>query len=360
MTAIDSATALKRLACHGLPGVMDDSIAVDSLDQLLIRADTQRVLAHVYRAVRSGAVQNASSDWVDRLRDRLFSATETTLAAHAAAMLAGQRLQDAGIRTIVLKGCATGPLDYAHAADRFSSDVDLLVAHEDRDAALACFPSAPIDVVRRRRWHERYGHASTIVGPTGVELDVHVRVNHGYVGLAVPTAELFDNTERFDIGGHPLESADTPNRLLLAAVHADGPHCSLHALRDVPQLVLSSAADWREAVERSERWRVDSFFASGVTTAWSAFALEPHPIVDWAKHHRSRGRQRVLNLIPGGGVRRQVLAGPLALSPVEWPRYVAPLLMPSREYVSASGKTWRDRAAIVRGEVRRDDRRSDV
>lgn len=353
MTVLESSTALSRLAGYGLPGIADDPIGVDSLDQLLIRADTQRVLAHVYRAVRAGAVLNASSDWVERVRDRLFSATETTLAAHAAAMVAGRRLRDANVRAIVLKGCATGPLDYEHAADRFSSDVDLLVADVDRDAALTCFSAAPIDVVRRRRWHARYGHASTVVGPTGVELDVHVRVNHGYVGLAVPTTELFEDTDSFEIGDQQLESADITTRLILAAVHADGPHRSLHALRDVPQLVLGSTADWRRAVERAARWRVDSFFASGVTTAWSAFALEPHPIVEWARHHRSTGRQRVLQLIPGDGVRRQVLAGPLALSPFEWPGYVAPLLIPSREYVRSTGKTWRDRAAIVRSEIGR-------
>jgi hypothetical protein len=60
-----------------------------------------------------------------------------------------------------------------------------------------------------------------------------------------------------------------------------------------------------------------------------------------------------LRLIPGDGARRQVLAGPLALPPHDWPGYVAPLLFPSREYVRRSEKGFTRRVAIVRGELRR-------
>lgn len=351
---IDAHVALRRLAAHGLRADDTTPIEVAALDQLLILADTQRVLSPVYRAARAGMVDNADAAWMAALRERALTAAESTLAVHAAAMTTVERLDSAGVPAVVMKGCSTGPIDQAHAADRFVSDVDVLVPIDRRAAAIGALGDATVDVSRRQGWHDRYGHATTVAGPIDVNIDVHVRIDHGYVGLAAPPEAFFEGRETYDIGGQPMFAPDLANRLIIAAVHSAGRRPSLHARRDVPQLVLCSNADWKVAVERAERWQVDSFFASGVLAAWSSFELASHPIVEWAQSQQPVGRQRVLALIPGDGRRRQVLAGPLALPARRWPGYVGPLLFPSREYVHSTGKGWRQRLRIVRSEFRRD------
>lgn len=345
--------ATATVATHGLPGADDGTIDVDSFDQLLILADMQRVTTLLDAAIRAGRFPDAPTDWVAAVRERAVRAAETTLLTHASAADAGRRLAAAAIPAVVLKGCATGPLDYPDAGHRFSSDVDVLVEQSSLTSAIDLLGERSEEIVRNRRWHDRYGHAVTVVDEHGVNIDLHVRINHGYVGLAVPTAELVADVERYEIGGATLHALDPVGRFLVAAVHADGPRRSLHALRDVPQLVLTSGVDWRSAVELAEAWRIDALLAYGVRHAWDALGLATHPVADWARSHRARGRQRVIAGLRDRGVRRQVVAGPLALSVREWPGYVFPLLFPSAEYVRQSGKGWRQRVAILGSELGR-------
>lgn len=348
MRRLTSEQALCRVAAFGLTGVESEPFEVDSPDHLLLRAETQRVGVRLDRAVSAGLVVGDDA-WRARCRDRAVAAAETTLAAHAAAIAVGRLMEQAGIEFVVIKGCATGPLDYPDAATRFSSDVDIVVAPGDLAAAIDRIGER-VDIPRRAAWHARFGHAVTLAGPTGVEVDVHVRVNHGYVGLAVPVSEFLRTATSYSIGGQALRTVDRTSRLLLAAVHAGGVHPSLHSERDVPQIALNAEANWEEAIERATRWRVDGFFALGVTEAWSRFGLAPHPLARWAQRHRPRGKQRfAAHLV---GARGQVIAGPLALPIRMWPSYVGPLLRPDRTYVEHSGKTRIERARIIREELR--------
>lgn len=346
MPQLTSLEAVQRIAMLGLSGNDPDPFEVDSLDQLLIRADTQRVAVQLDRAVSAGIIANADDSWRATCRDRAIAAASTTLAAHGAAW----HLAEAGIDAVVLKGCATGPIDYADPITRFSSDVDILVTPEELVPTITKLGQRS-DIPRSRRWDERFGHAVTVTGPTGVEIDVHVRANHGYVGLSIPTNDLFSHTETFEIGGQTLTSLDAVSRLVIAAMHADGVHHSLHALRDVAQLVLVTGADWEEAAERCRRWQVDTFFARGVVAAWTAAGLVPHPIVEWARNHQPDGRQRLATRFRGP--RSQVLVGPLALPMRHWPSYLVPLVAPRRSYVEHGGKSWAERRRIVRSELSR-------
>ena len=227
------------------------------------------------------------------LRDRTMSAAETTLAAHAAAMHVVQRLDEIGVDdAVVLKGCATAHLDYERAADRFSSDVDLMVPGDRIADVVAAFERArPCSPPGAARWNRRYGHATTLKGFNGVDLDVHVRVAQAYVGLSIPPDELRIDTAPFSIGGTPMRGLDGPNRLIHAAVHSRSVNIGLHSKRDVPQLVLVSGVDWEEAIRRAERWQIGHFFALGVLAAWRSFDLPDHPLTDWAEQHQPTGRR---------------------------------------------------------------------
>ena len=152
------------------------------------------------------------------------------MAAHAVAHHTIERLGQAGWTDVrVLKGCATGHLDYARPTDRYSSDVDLLVSTVDPALLAQVFPAEAIPAPRRRRWQKRYGKATTIVGEHGVELDLHVTIGDGYFGLVIPPDELRQHAEAFDIAGTRMLALDGPGRLLHAAMHIGYGHYNLNS-----------------------------------------------------------------------------------------------------------------------------------
>ena len=351
---LDARAALRRVAAHGLPGCRGESITVDSLDQLLVIAENQRVLPQLYHAAHAGKVSSVTPAWIDRLRDRTMAAAETTLAAHAAAMQVVRRLHDIGVDDLViLKGCATAHLDYERAADRFSSDVDVLIPGDTVDDVIAEFDVLGEVATRGRRWNRRFGHSTTLRGLNGVELDIHVRIAEAYVGLSIPPDDLRIETVPFSIGHVDMHALDGPNRLLHAAVHTRSVNIGLHSQRDVPQLVLGSGVDWEEAISRADRWQVGHFFALGVLASWQSFDLPRHPLTDWAEQHLPTSRREKLAArVAADRLRGNVLVGPLALPVREWPSYVWPVLFPSRAYVADNEKGWRARLQIFRSEFR--------
>ena len=289
-----AASTLRRLASDGLSGHLPSRTETASLDHLLGAADVDRVLPYVYQAAREGRIQDSTGEWLEEVRVRTMAAAAFTLAAHSAAMQLIQRLDEIGVGdALILKGCATAHLDYERPADRFSSDVDVLVPGTAIGDVIDGFRQLERAPERSLNWSRRFGHAVTLKGLTGVE-------------------------------------------------------------RDVPQLVLVSEVDWEEAIRRAERWQIDYFFSLGVINAWSAFELPTHPLVEWAEgYHRPAGRrQRLAAQLAGSRLRGNVIAAPLALPIREWPAYVGPLLFPSKAYVQANNKGWRTRLRIFTGEVR--------
>ncbi len=346
---MNTAVALARLAAFGLPGAPDAVVVPESPDELLAAAESARVLPWVAAAHAAGRLAGVDDDWQRRLRDRHLSAVHTTMAAHAAAAAASNRLARAGFDdVIVLKGVATGHLDHDRPIDRFSADVDLLVRSGDIERLLTEFPDVVVPEPRRRGWEARYGKAITVVGETGVELDVHTSLAQGYFGLAIPPDELFGPAVEFSIAGTRLRALDAPNRLLHAAIHvATSEHIGLHSARDIPQLVLLRDVDWREAVDRARDWGIDALIAGGVLRAWSSLALEPHPITAWAGGVRPTGRQRLALSQTGGAHSRHYLTGPLALPVHRWPGYLSPIIWPSRAYLDEHGKTRTQRLRLL-------------
>lgn len=351
MDVLTSREALRRLASAGLPGGPTQPFCAESPDRLLQIVESQRVAVRLDSAVSSGLIVSDDESWIERCRALALAQTEATLGAYAAATDAVRSLHDAGINCVVIKGCSTGPLDYEPAHSRYSSDVDVLVAPSDGDLSVATLGGVTVDVVRSARWHRRFGHARTMQDQHGAEIDLHVRLQHGFVGLALDTEQLMEHTESFLLGGQTIQSLDDPGRLLVAAVHASGVHRSLHATRDVPQLCHLGGVAWQETIDRASGFGIDAFVARGAIDAWSMFDVDPHPFHDWARNHHATGRQRLADRWTGD--RAAVLAAPLALPVRSWPAYLYPLAAPSREYTQHSGKGLRQRVRIVGGEFRR-------
>ncbi len=303
-------------------------------------------------ALTAGVVDGFEEPDSRRLKALQVKAAQTTLAAHAAATSVVARLNQVGVHDVVLlKGVATGHLDHERPTDRFSSDVDLLIRSEDRSRVLNCFPAHAEREPRRAYWQQRYAKSTTVVDESGVEIDVHTMLTQGYFGYGIPSDDLFASTVPFSIGATELRALDGPNRLVHAANHVGDSRTGLHSARDVPQLVLVSGVDWEEAIIRSQRWKIDALFATGVIDAWSRFPIDDHPLVEWARSVAPSGRQRVALRLVGDRPRGHLLTAPLALPVWEWPAYVFPLVFPSRAYLRANRKTFRDRTSSMMREL---------
>ncbi len=339
-----------RIAAGTLPGAANELVEITSSIDLLNRAEARRLLGPLRQAVADGTVVGATREWSALLEARQRAALGTTMAAHAAtAEIVGQ-LAERGINTLVLKGCATGHLDHVRAADRFSSDVDVLVHPNDLVATLDVLAPGDRPVWRSDRWQREYGKSVTIETPHAVHIDVHTALTDGYFGTSIPFDALTAQRESFEIAGRQVAALDAPSRLLHAALHiAMSSDYGLNSALDVPLLVLDHPTNWREMTARAERWRIETAVAAGVRRAWTDFGLDDHPVVAWAESITPGRRQRwawsLAQSRPGG----YHLTSPLALPMWRWPGYVGPILAPRRDYLDARGVSRRSHfTGIVR------------
>lgn len=352
---INATEALALIGTLDLPGVQPPlPVRVDSFAQLLELADAQRMLTWLAAAVSRDLVEAVSDDHRRLLAQQTLMATQTTLAAHAAATRVVPQLAAAGVVDVrVLKGCATAILEYSPHRHRYSSDVDLLIRPSDWDTALSVLPAAGIPIVRSNNFQRRYGKATTLRDESGVEIDLHTMLTHGYFGLVIPIDELMGNTESFEIGGIEMQALDRPSRLIHAANHvAASEYIGMHSARDVLQIALGDGESWRLAIDRSERWKVDGLFAAGVVKAWGMFEVGSHPLLDWASRHRASARQRTALWMMGDRAHGPQMTGPLALPPHRWPGYVGPFLFPSRTFLASRDEDRRSLGRRIARELR--------
>lgn len=337
-----------RIAATTLPdvGVGSDPIRITPSPDLLQRVELRQVLGPVRQAVATGTAVGASGEWSDLLDARYRASLGTTMSAHAAAVEIIGTLTQRGIDATLLKGCATGHLDHVRPADRFSSDVDILVRPDDLVATIDSLSPADRPVGRSERWQREYGKSMTIEPLGAVHIDVHTALTDGYFGMSIPFDELTAHRASFELAGRQVAALDAPGRLLHAALHlAMSSDYGLNSAYDVPLLVLSDPTTWGETADRATQWRIEAAVAAGIRLAWEDFGLDDHPALEWARTVTPGRRQRwawsLAQSRPGG----YHYTTPLALSVQRWPGYLAPIVLPSKEYLDARGETRRSHLA---------------
>jgi hypothetical protein len=175
------------------------------------------------------------------LLDCHLGGLRATVAAEATAVWAIGVLDSAAVSSWLLKGLASGHLDYPDPALRTSFDADVLVARRDLgralDALLAagCRRSAP---ALRGWWERRYARAIELISPDGTEIDLHAAVADGAFGITFDHDALRHHSEDIIVGGRRCRVLSPPGRLLATSaslVLTRGP--TLRLARDIAQMV---------------------------------------------------------------------------------------------------------------------------
>jgi hypothetical protein len=175
-------------------------------------------------------------------------ATGIGLAVEALAVEVATAFEQSGIASVLLKGPSVIRWLYPAATDRYSVDVDLLVAPADLQRAEASLAELDFKPIEPRR-HDK--HARSWVRPRAVPVDLHS--NLFGVGVDDETAwgALWALTEQLEVGGTSVSVLRSHGRALHLALHAaqETPD-KAQALRDLGRgLELLELGVWRQARE---------------------------------------------------------------------------------------------------------------
>lgn len=182
------------------------------------------------------------------------------------------RLRPRGIRPVVLKGPAVAQTAYRRSSWRPYSDLDLLVAPDERFELAAALRASGFDRHRpppRPGFDERFAKAVVHRRPDGLEFDVHRALADGPVPLRIPLPELLQHATTLPIGDRTARRLDDTRLFLHACIHAalGDPSPRALALRDVAQIAWSMDVRWDLADALAERWRLHAVVRHAIVRA---------------------------------------------------------------------------------------------
>lgn len=200
------------------------------------------------------------------MSDRLLVVRSLLLDRAAAAAI--RHLGAAGIPSILLKGPTIGVWLYHHGEVRPYTDIDLLVAPAQFDAAKNAL--AALGYVHRLDGADpaEFGPLEQeLVGPQGACIDLH----HGLLGTSRPAehcwASLVTHTVPFRLSvGYEVTALDIPARAMHLALHAaQGGPMDEQAANDLRRgLDQLTVEDWRQAAFLAEELGAAQSLAAGL------------------------------------------------------------------------------------------------
>jgi hypothetical protein len=234
------------------------------------------------------------------------------------------KLAEAGIRSLVLKGCAVAG-DLTPIEARSVGDVDLLVEAGDWGRAVEVLVALGARHVRLSpRWlASRLHHAASFVTAHGATIDLHTALADP-IRWRVDVAEMFARAQPFELAGHGAYRPCPEDLILHIAINQakDDYFIDRAAPRDL-EGVIALSPDWGQVVERAGRW--GCAVALYLTLEHGRRALDlavPEWVIDALRPPawRLRGLEAVLDLDRPRPYRylrhprrlRQLLVGPLA------------------------------------------------
>lgn len=266
-------------------------------------------------------------------RERLQHLAVSQMRLYAAAREVVSWLTEADIECRVLKGLATGPLDYPESILRQSGDVDLIVGLENFLAAEAVLVHAGCSHPEAARLPGLLMQGSTLIHPNGVELDLHYRIDRYFP--SPDSALLMSDPER---AGEGLPAFPPELRLVHAAHHAlasPPENRRLSSMADIVAILDNTGVDWDRTREIADRLGMTGTVAEALRMEAMIMGREAHPGLDWPRPRWLEARA----LLSNG--RRMPFRHFLALNSLPPGQsklsYVRRWLLPSREYLDARG-----------------------
>lgn len=210
------------------------AVAISDREWSVLRTSllTHRVASLLSTAVEAGLVTCSSSVAEQASSDAREAAALAMLLTHEGSATVSA-LTEHNLDVRVLKGLATGAVDYPPSAVRHTGDVDLLVKPQDFEAACGVLRSLSVAETKSTEPVDLLVE-STFKTASGLELDLHHRL---FRIAPAETPELFDDPTPLPNGlGHALS---LEGRLLHAAGHllvSPPGHRRLSSLVDVALL----------------------------------------------------------------------------------------------------------------------------
>ncbi len=287
--------SLHRIAAFGLPtatavgAVVFDESAVELLE-------AQRLVGFAVAALDAGELQ-ASGPSAIALRAAHRGALADAVRLEALLVETIEGLTSAGIDATVHKGAAVAHLDYPDPNWRTFGDVDIIVAGDRFDAAVAWFEARGC----RRRFDEprpgftaRFGKGVCLVTPYGLEIDLHRALVAGPYGVVADPATLLEGRATFELAGRTLHALRREERCLAAAFHAvlGSAEPRLVPVRDVAQMLVNGL-DTDRLVALAHAWRAEGVLARCLLVADALLPTADHlPLAAWAFGYEANRRER--------------------------------------------------------------------
>jgi hypothetical protein len=294
----------------------------------------------------AAAVADGAAEVTNDQRRQLDAETQDTAnRTQAVERLAAETvgtLAEAGIDHRILKGPAVAHLDYPDAERRPYVVVNLLVPSVQYDEAVRLL----IDAGFRRTVPEprpgfdrRFGKGTSLVSPSGEQIDLHRTIVTGPFAMLADPGSLFDSSTMLALHGRDLLALGPEERLLHACFDArigDDPPLFLR-LRDIVQVVLSHPLDIDRIEAISDIWKSQSVVAEAIRHAWTTLRVtDIVPLSVWAAGHRSTRTDR-RRLDAYRRVRGRTLVSVPTVRDIRPRRAVVPylraVLIPDRRYL---------------------------
>lgn len=286
---------LTAVAAHGLPGTLHDLPEKPLADRVWL-ALRIRVAQERLTGLLAAAVEDGSFPVTDQQREQVgddhVEAMVQSLLLERAFLEATDALSAAGVPSRLLKGSAVAHLDYPDPALRPFGDVDLLIHGEDLDRAVDALRPMGMrrrEVEPRRGFAARFGKGVTLIGPEGLEIDLHRTLAHGSFGFTVPLDQLWDTRSTIRLAGRDLAALGPEERLLHAAYHLvlGARPMRLLPMRDIAEMALFGTHDDRVLRDRAAAWRAHSVLARAVSVSWTTLKIADVTLLSrWAERHR--------------------------------------------------------------------------
>ena len=245
----------------------------------------------------------------------------------------------------VLKGLATGRLDYSDPILRQTADVDLIVPLDEFDAAEIAILANGCTTQGTERIPGLLMKGSTLMHPSGTEIDLHYRIDRHFPAVPGPLL-LADPVPIDDV----LLAFPGELRLIHAAHHAVASglsHRQMSSVADIVAIIDNTGVDWNRARALADEFGLTATVGEALRMEALIMQRDPHPGLEWPRlsgfgariflsHERGKMSTHVLalqNLPPG----------------VSKAEYVWRWVVPSRAYIEQIGGLTQYGKAVFRG-----------